>query len=64
VEILKKILDLILAYFENKKQIKLEREERERVLVEQRKKTSEMLSQRKREAVKSSTDDDFFGDDT
>lgn len=62
MEILKKLLNLIFEYFESRRQIKIEREERERVIVEQRQKTAEMLERRKKETVKPSTDDNFFND--
>lgn len=62
MEILKKILSLIFEYFESRRQIKIEREERERVLIEQRQKTAESLEKRKKETVKPSTDENFFGD--
>ncbi len=62
MEILKKILNLIYEFFEMRRQIKIEREEHERVLVEQRQKTAEALERRKKETVKPSTDDNFFGD--
>lgn len=62
MEILKKILNLIYEFFEMRRQIKIEREEHERVLVEQRQKTAEGLERRKKETIKSSTDDNFFGD--
>ena len=62
MEILKKILNLIYEFFEMRRQIKIEREEHERVLVEQRQKTAETLERRKKETIKSSTDDNFFGD--
>ncbi len=62
MEILKKILNLIYEFFEMRRQIKIEREEHERVLVEQRQKTAEALERRKKETVKPSTDDNFFSD--
>ena len=62
MEILKKILNLVYEFFENRRQIKIEREERERVLIEQRQKTAEQLERRKKETVKPSTDENFFGD--
>lgn len=62
MEIIKKLLNLIFEYFESKRQIKIEREERERVIVEQKQKTAEQLEKRKKEITKPSTDDNFFGD--
>lgn len=63
MEILKKLLNLIFEYFESRRQLKIEREERERVIIEQRQKTAKDLETRKKQTVKSSTDDNFFGDE-
>lgn len=62
MEILKKILNLIYEFFEMRRQTKIEKEERERVIIEQAKKTAEALEHRKKEIIKPSTDDNFFGD--
>ena len=62
MEILKKFLNLIFEYFESRRQIKIEREERERVLIEQKQKTAEDLKNRKKTPIKTSTDENFFND--
>lgn len=62
MEILKKLLNLIFEFLEARRQTKVEKEEQERVIVEQKLKTQEQLERRKKETVKPSTDDNFFGD--
>lgn len=62
MEILKKLLNLIFEFLETRRQTKIEKEEQERVIVEQKLKTQEQLERRKKETVKPSTDDNFFGD--
>lgn len=62
VEILKKLLDLIFEFFESRRRNKIEKEETERVIVQQGQKTAEQLEKRKREMIKPSTDENFFGD--
>ncbi len=62
MELLKKLLNLIFEFLEARRQAKIEKEEQERVIIEQKLKTQEHLERRKKETVKSSTDDNFFGD--
>lgn len=62
MELIKNLLNLIFLYFESRRKAKIEKEERERVVIEQQEKTAEMVINRKKETVKPSTDDNFFGD--
>lgn len=62
MEIIKKILNLIFEFFELRRQNKTEREEVRRVIADQKQRTSEMLEQRKKETIKTGTEDNFFED--
>ena len=64
MEILKKILELLSEFFNSKKEKKVEKEEVNRVQVEQQQKTQKHLEKRKDEILKPKppTDDNFFND--
>ena len=62
MEFIKKILGLILLFLEDRRKKKEETQETRRVQVETLEKVRQKLNERKQEIVKSSTDDDFFGD--
>lgn len=64
MEILKKLLDLILEFLNNRKETQHRKEEIDRVDIEQTQKTKKVLDDRKNEIIKAKppTDDNFFND--
>lgn len=62
MELIKKLLNLVFEFFELKRQNKIEKEETERVIIEQQLKTSEQLNKKQKEPVKTGTEDNFFND--
>ena len=64
MEILKKVLELISQFLEQRKESKLEKEEIKRVQVEQEQKTKAQLEKRKAETIKPPKPKDFFNDDS
>lgn len=63
MEILKKILDLISQFLEERKKSKIEKQETERVQVEQKEKIAARLEVIKKREVKPPKKDDFFNDE-
>lgn len=63
MEFLKKILGMILIFLEERRKNKEKKEETRRVQVETLERVRTNLENRKKEEIKSSTDEDFFGDE-
>lgn len=63
MEILKKILEIISQFLEQRKESKIEKEEITRVQIEQQQKTKEQLEKIKPETIKPPKQKDFFNDD-
>lgn len=64
MELLKQILGFILKFLDQRQANKREKEEAERIKIEQALKTEKQLEERKKKFIKPKppTDDDFFGD--
>lgn len=63
MDFLKKILGFILIFLEERRKQKEEDQESRKVQIETLEKVKNNLDKRKKELIKPSTDDDFFGDD-
>lgn len=64
MEILKKILEIISQFLEQRKESKVEKEEIERIEIEQKETINKNLKARKKESIKQPKKDDFFNDDS
>lgn len=63
MEILKKILDVILGFLRFRQEAKIEEQETNAVIVNQKKKTQDALRERKKIEPKPPKKEDFFNDD-
>lgn len=63
METLKKLLEVILEFFQAKKQDKIEKEETKRVQTEQKEKVSSRLEVLKKREIKQPKKEDFFNDE-
>jgi hypothetical protein len=62
MEIIKKLLEIILEFLNQRKEQKVESEEEVRLEVEQKKKVEDRLRRVKKKPIKTPKEDNFFGD--
>lgn len=64
MELLRKLLEIISEFLAQKKEAKIEKEEINKVQIDQKQKTKDQLEKRKSDAIKPPKSDDFFNDDS